>query len=60
MKVHRSIVAAGLLIAAAAVGAQPIDLAKAKVVDLTHPFDDKTIYWPTSPSAFELKSLAKG
>lgn len=36
------------------------DLATAKVVDLTHPFDAQTIYWPTSPSAFELKSLAYG
>ena len=37
-----------------AAGAPP-DLATAKVVDLTHAFDEKTIYWPTSPSAFELK-----
>jgi kynurenine formamidase len=36
------------------------DLATAKVVDLTHPFDAQTIYWPTSPSAFELKRLASG
>ena len=35
--------------------AKPPDLATAKVVDLTHAFDEKTIYWPTSPSAFELK-----
>jgi kynurenine formamidase len=35
-----------------------VDLANAEVVDLTHPFDDKTIYWPTSPSAFELKRLS--
>src|SRR4051812_27108888 len=60
MNVHRAIVAAGLFVAAAAVRGQPIDLARAKVVDLTHAFDDKTIYWPTSPSAFELKSLANG
>ena len=39
---------------------KPPDLATAKVVDLTHAFDEKTIYWPTSPSAFELKSLADG
>ena len=39
---------------------KPPDLAAAKVVDLTHPFDAQTIYWPTSPSAFELKSLANG
>jgi kynurenine formamidase len=36
------------------------DLSTAKVVDLTHPFDDKTLYWPTSPSSFELKRLSFG
>jgi kynurenine formamidase len=53
-----------LLITAAAsavVGAQgPIDLRGVRVVDLTHPFDDRTLYWPTSPSAFELTTLADG
>lgn len=54
-----------VLTPAAASAAEPsppprIDLATAPVVDLTWAFDDKTIYWPTSPSAFELKSLAKG
>jgi kynurenine formamidase len=29
-------------------------------VDLTWPFDDRTIYWPTSPSTFELKRLQHG
>ncbi len=36
------------------------DLATARVVDLTHAFGPDTIYWPTSPSAFELKTLADG
>ena len=53
-----------LIVLAAASGARaqsaPPNLATAKIVDLTHPFDEKTIYWPTSPSAFELKSLADG
>jgi kynurenine formamidase len=40
--------------------AQAPDLATSKVVDLTHTFDEKTIYWPTSPSAFALKRLADG
>ena len=39
---------------------QAPDLATAKVVDLTHAFDERTLYWPTSPSAFELKPLAEG
>src|SRR5262249_31174088 len=37
-----------------------LNLKQAKIIDLSHPFDSKTLYWPTSPSAFELKSLAKG
>lgn len=36
------------------------DLATAKVIDLSYPFDEKTIYWPTAPSAFELKRLSYG
>lgn len=31
-----------------------------RLVDLTHAFDERTLYWPTSPSAFELKTLAHG
>lgn len=54
---------AALLLAVAAAGCRSSrapDLATAKVVDLTHAFDDRTLYWPTSPSAFELKPLAAG
>jgi kynurenine formamidase len=39
---------------------QSLDLASSEIVDLTHPFDSKTIYWPTSPSGFELKPLHNG
>ena len=38
----------------------PLDLKTARLVDLTHPFDAATLYWPTSPSAFELTTLAAG
>ena len=38
----------------------PLDLKTARLVDLTHPFDAGTLYWPTSPSAFELTTLAVG
>jgi kynurenine formamidase len=48
------------LTAATAALAAPPDLSKAGVVDLSHPFDDKTLYWPTSPSSFELKKLSFG
>ncbi len=37
-----------------------LDLGRAKIVDLTHSFDDKTIYWPTSPSNFKLTTLSSG
>ena len=36
------------------------NLADARVIDLSYPFDEKTIYWPTSPSSFKLEKLAYG
>ena len=36
------------------------DLRTATVVDLSHAFDSGTLYWPTSPTTFELKTLASG
>src|SRR5207253_319630 len=38
----------------------PVDLAHSEVVDLTYSFDEHTLYWPNSPSAFELKQLSYG
>jgi kynurenine formamidase len=35
-------------------------LANRELVDLTWPYDEHTLYWPTSPSAFELKQLSYG
>jgi kynurenine formamidase len=32
----------------------------ARVLDLTHSFDEKTLYWPSSPSGFVLESLSRG
>jgi kynurenine formamidase len=37
-----------------------LNLDRARVVDLSHAFDETTLYWPTSPSSFELKELAHG
>ena len=37
-----------------------IDLATLRMVDLTHPFDAQTLYWPTSPSTFKLERLSYG
>ena len=57
--------AAALTLASAAAaqpGARPAapDLRTASVVDLTHAFDSETLYWPTSPTTFELKTLTSG
>jgi kynurenine formamidase len=40
--------------------AQGLDIAVAKVVDLTHPIDANTIFWPTETKAFELTEEHKG
>ena len=39
-------------------GAPALD--QVRPVDLTWPYDARTLYWPTSPSAFELKRLHHG
>jgi kynurenine formamidase len=44
----------------AAPGPAALDLAAYDLVDLTHPFNAHTIYWPTSPASFELDTLAYG
>lgn len=40
--------------------AQEIALDAWRLVDLTHPFDDETVYWPTAPAAFRLDTLSYG
>ena len=37
-----------------------LDLSDYRMVDLSHPYNAETIYWPTSPSRFELMELAYG
>lgn len=39
---------------------QAVDLTRYRVVDLTHPFNSKTLYWPTATTGFELDQLAYG
>jgi len=54
------VVGALVVLIAGVASAAPPSLATSRVVDLSHPFDEKTLYWPTSPSSFELKKLAFG
>lgn len=37
-----------------------LDIRRHELVDLTHPFNSQTLYWPTSPQKFELRELAHG
>jgi kynurenine formamidase len=41
-------------------GQQLPDLSAYRIVDLTHAFNEKTIYWPTAPAKFTLERLAYG
>lgn len=54
------ILLACIVLCACTTARPPLDLAHAELVDLTWAYDDKTLYWPTSPSAFELKELSYG
>lgn len=57
-------VAASLLLAGAAssiaLGSQAIDISRYTIVDLSHAYGPSTIFWPTSPTKFELNRLAFG
>jgi kynurenine formamidase len=39
---------------------QAMELDRYRMVDLTHAYNAETIYWPTSPSRFEMATLAEG
>jgi kynurenine formamidase len=41
-------------------GAEAFDVSDYRLVDLTHAYDESTLYWPTSPTSFELETLAAG
>lgn len=56
-----AVVACGVWVLVAGASPSPgIDLSSAALVDLSHPFDEATLYWPTSPSTFRLERLAYG
>jgi kynurenine formamidase len=67
MRISSGIAVAATITLVSAAAAEPPksgppspDLRTAKVVDLTHPFDSDTVYWPTSPTKFELTTLTSG
>lgn len=54
----RLLVACSVVLLAAPAAA--LDLDGLSLVDLSHRYDDRTVYWPTSPTAFKLEELAFG
>jgi kynurenine formamidase len=60
MKALLLAVTAGGLLAVSTVRQEPIDLSAYAIVDLTHAYNEKTVYWPTAPSKFRLEKLAYG
>jgi kynurenine formamidase len=53
----RSCRAIGLILLTGCAGSRTLD--EAKIIDLTYPFNDRTVYWPTAQS-FELTRAARG
>ena len=60
MRLNRLVLLMTALTGCATAASNRVDLATSTVVDLTYPFDAKTLYWPNSPSGFELKQLSRG
>lgn len=52
--------AAVAVLAAAPGPSRPPALDRAKILDLTHRFDERTLYWPTAPSGFQLTTIHRG
>lgn len=50
----------GILLTALSIPATALELDDYRLVDLSHSYGEDTIYWPTSPSAFEKQQLAYG
>jgi kynurenine formamidase len=39
---------------------RPIDVSALQIIDLTHAYSSRTVFWPTSPTKFTLERLAYG
>jgi kynurenine formamidase len=60
MRSRRFLLLLPVVAACASVPHVGADLVNSTVVDPTYQFDSTTLYWPNSPSGFQLKELAKG
>ncbi len=53
-------IAVGFIAGFLALPALALDVSEYHLVDLSHPYNSDTLYWPTSPSRFERRQLAFG
>jgi kynurenine formamidase len=62
MQIHHVILVFGLggIVASAARGQPAVDLTRYRLVDLTHALNERTVFWPTSPTRFKLEQLSYG
>jgi kynurenine formamidase len=61
MKIGAAALAAAFLaVPSPRAAAPPLDLRSARMVDLTHTFDETTLYWPNAPHGFRLERLSHG
>jgi kynurenine formamidase len=49
-----------VLLSAGGAPQAPLDPSTYRIVDLTHAFGSRTLFWPTSPTTFTLERLASG
>src|SRR5687767_5441476 len=54
------VIMAAVALAAPPETRRPPALDRARIIDLSHTFDQRTLYWPTAPSGFQLTSLHRG
>lgn len=59
---HRAVTLIAMLSASAIApqGGPPLNLAEYRMVDLSHSYGSRTVFWPTSPTKFTLERLAYG
>jgi len=55
-----ALAACAILTALAACARAPAARLGGRILDLTHPFNRQTLYWPTSPTGFVLTTLSHG
>ena len=49
MPIRSLLLVLGAALLACRVAAEPLDLSAYRIVDLTHPYNADTVFWPTSP-----------